>query len=73
MSTIQVINYLKNLQNAYLIHKVKRIDIAGLRTFEIGDKYFFEDLGLRQCNSGFSMQQDINKLSDDVFCRHVFQ
>lgn len=73
MSTIQVINYLKNLQNAYLIHKVKRIDIAGLRTFEIGDKYFFEDLGLRNCHSGFSMQQDINKLIENAIFLHLFQ
>lgn len=41
MSTLQVINNLRALQNAFLIHKVRRVDVAGLKVFEIGDKYFF--------------------------------
>lgn len=57
ISPIQVINYLKALQNAYLINKVRRIDVNGLKTFEIGDKYYFEDLGLRNCHFGFTMQK----------------
>ncbi len=70
MSTIQVINYLKALQNAFLIHKVKRVDINGLHTFEIGDKYYFEDLGLRNCHAGFTMQRDIHKLIENaIFLR----
>lgn len=66
ISALQVINYLRALQNAYLIHKVRRIDVNGLKTFEIGDKYYFEDLGLRNCHFGFSMQKDINKLMENA-------
>lgn len=66
ISTLQVINYLRALQNAYLINKVRRIDVNGLKTFEIGDKYYFEDLGLRNCHLGFSMQKDINKLMENA-------
>lgn len=73
MSTIQVINYLRALQNAFLIEKVKRIDINGLRTFEIGDKYYFEDLGLRNCHLGFNMQRDINKLIENAVYLHLLQ
>lgn len=71
ISTIQVINYLKALQNAYLIHKVRRIDVNGLKTFEIGDKYYFEDLGLRNCHFGFSMQKDIGKLMENAIYLHL--
>ena len=73
MSTLQVINYLHALQNAFLIHKVRRVDVAGLKVFEIGDKYFFEDLGLRNCNLGFNMQRDINKLIENAIFLHLSQ
>lgn len=71
IATIQVINYLKALQNAYLINKVRRIDVNGLKTFEIGDKYYVEDLGLRNCHFGFNMQKDINKLMENAIFLHL--
>lgn len=73
ISTLQVINYLKALQNAYLVNKVRRIDVNGLHTFEIGDKYYFEDLGLRNCHHGFSMQNDIHKLMENAIFLHLVQ
>ena len=41
------INYLRALANAYFVHKVVRSEIGGLKIFEIGEKYYFEDIGLR--------------------------
>jgi len=73
MSPLQVINYLKALQNAFLLHKVRRIDVNGLQKFEIGDKYFFEDLGLRNCHLGFSLQNDIHKLMENAIFLHLIQ
>lgn len=73
MSPLQVINYLRALQNAYIIHKVRRIDVNGLRKFEIGDKYFYEDLGLRNCHLGFNMGRDINKLIENAVFLHLNQ
>ncbi len=71
ISTIQVINYLHALQNAFLIHKVQRIEISGLRKFEIGEKYYFEDMGLRNSQPGFSFQQDISKLMENAVYLHL--
>lgn len=71
ISALQVINYLKALQNAYLINRVRRIDVNGLKTFEIGEKYYFEDLGLRNCHFGFSMQKDIHKLMENAIYLHL--
>ena len=73
ISALQVINYLKALQNAYLINKVRRIDVNGFHTFEIGDKYYFEDLGLRNCHFGFSIQKDIHKLMENAIFLHLAQ
>ncbi len=73
ISPLQVINYLRALQNAFLINKVGRIDVNGLHKFEIGDKYYFEDLGLRNCHFGFSLQKDIHKLMENAIFLHLAQ
>lgn len=71
ISTNQVINYLRLLCNAYIINRVGRLDINGLKKFEIGEKYFFEDLGLRNCMIGFSLQRDIHKLMENAVFLHL--
>jgi hypothetical protein len=35
------------------VHKVVRAEIGGLKIFEIGEKYYFEDIGLRNAIVGF--------------------
>lgn len=70
IAPVQVINYLRALQDAFLIQKVRRIDVNGLRKFEIGEKYFFEDLGLRNCQCRENVSNDIQKLIENaVFLR----
>lgn len=64
--TQTVINYLKALTNAYFIYKVSRAEINGLKIFEIGEKYYFEDLGIRNCIRGLNYRGDIGKLIENV-------
>lgn len=71
--TQSVINYLKALTNAYFIHKVPRADINGLKIFEIGEKYYFEDLGLRNCIRSFNYRGDIGKLMENVVYLHLLR
>ncbi|MEI6555606.1 MAG: ATP-binding protein [Paludibacter sp.] len=71
ISTPQVISYLRYLSNAYIINKVVRIDINGLKKFEIGEKYYFEDIGLRNSQIGFSLQRDIHKLIENAVYLHL--
>jgi predicted AAA+ superfamily ATPase len=47
LSVNTVLNYLKYLTNAFFISKVQRLDIVGKKRFEINDKYYFSDLGLK--------------------------
>jgi predicted AAA+ superfamily ATPase len=70
IATSQIIGYLNHLSNAYLIHRIKRMDIIGKKVFEIGEKYYFEDLGLR--NTIFEYKQsDISKLIENAVCNHL--
>jgi len=66
-------NYLKALSNAYFVHKVVRSEVGGLKVFEIGEKYYFEDLGLRNSLKGFNQKTDIHKLLENAVYLHLLQ
>lgn len=65
-----VLNYLSFLSNALFIFKVQRSDICGKKIFEIGEKYYFEDLGLRHSIIGYK-QTDINKILENLVFLHL--
>lgn len=54
ISTKVVLNYLDYLQNAFLVHKVKRLDIQSKKIFEINNKHYFEDWGMRNAIVGLN-------------------
>jgi hypothetical protein len=70
LSPVIVMNYLDFLKDAFFIFKVQRWDLAGKRIFEIGEKYYFEDLGLRHSVVGFR-QSDINKILENIVFIHL--
>jgi predicted AAA+ superfamily ATPase len=71
MPTQTVLNYLHALTNAYYLHRVQRADINGMKIFEVGDKYYFEDLGLRNSIRSFEYRNDVNKLMENVVYLHL--
>jgi hypothetical protein len=70
MSINTIMNYLKALENAFIIHRVSRYDIIGKKRFEINDKYYFEDIGIRNAIVGFK-QQDIGKILENIVYKHL--
>lgn len=46
-------SYVDYICEAYLVNKVRRWDIEGKRLFEIGEKYYFEDIGIRNAIIGY--------------------
>ena len=69
----QIISYLKALSNSFFIHKVVRSEIGGLKIFEVGEKYYFEDLGLRNAIQGFDTKKDIHKLMENAVFLKLIQ
>ncbi len=65
LSPNTVLNYLSSITNSFFINKTPRIDISGKKIFEIGEKYYFEDLGLRHVITDFK-QIDINKVLENL-------
>lgn len=66
----QVQIYAQYLANAFLIHQVKRYDVEGKRLFEIGEKYYFENLGIRNALWGYR-PQDMGKIMENVVYNHL--
>lgn len=64
------LNYLLYLQNAFLIYKVNRNDLLGKRIFELNEKYYFEDWGIKNAIIGFK-QQLINQTIENVIFIHL--
>ena len=73
VSTQTVLNYLKPLSNAFFVYKVPRYDISGLKIFEVGEKYYFEDIGLRNCIRGFDNRRDIGKVMENAVYLHLLR
>lgn len=73
VTTQTVLNYIKPLINAFFVYKVPRYDISGLKIFEVGEKYYFEDLGLRNCIGGFDSRKDIGKVMENAVYLHLLR
>jgi len=70
IATSQIISYLSHLTNAFLLQKVGRYEISGKKIFEIGEKFYFEDIGLRNALIDFK-QSDIGKLMENAVYNHL--
>lgn len=66
----QVQTYLRHLASAFLIHPVKRYDLVGKRIFEVGEKYYFENLGIRNALWGYRLE-DLGKIVENVIYNHL--
>lgn len=70
MPANQVQTYIAYLINAFVVHQVKRYDIVGKRIFEINEKYYFENLGIRNALWGYRLE-DRGKILENVVHNHL--
>lgn len=70
ISNSVIINYLNFLDNAFFINKTRRYDLRGKRFLEIGEKYYFSDVGIRNALVGFR-PHDINKVLENIVYTHL--
>jgi len=70
LSVNTVMNYLQYLTQSFFINKVQRLDIVGKKRFEINDKYFFSDLGLKHAIMPFTIDQ-IGNVFENLVYNHL--
>lgn len=68
-----IMNYLHTLCSAFFIYRVPRVDVNGLKIFEVGEKYYFEDLGVRNILRSFNFNRDVNKLMENAVFMHLIR
>lgn len=66
----QVSEYADSLVEAFVVHRIGRYDIAGKRVFERSEKYFFENMGIRNVLAGYK-PQDRGKRLENLVCNHL--
>ena len=66
-----ILNYLEYLEESYTIKKVARYDIHGKRLFESNDKYYFQDLGIRNSLLRTKRAFDIEKSIENSVYNHL--
>ena len=70
ISVNQIQSYTGYLNNAFLIHRVERYDLIGKRVFEIGEKYYFENMGIRNIVIGYRIT-DKAKILENLVYNHL--
>lgn len=70
ISVNQIQNYTEYLSNAFLIHRAERYDLIGKRVFEIGEKYYFENMGIRNIVIGYRIT-DKAKILENLVYNHL--
>lgn len=70
MPANQVQIYTHYLINAFLVHKVARYDMVGKRIFEIGEKFYFENIGIRNGIWGYRIE-DRGKIVENIVYNHL--
>jgi len=65
-----ILEYLHYLESVFFVDRVKRTEVGGKKIFEIGDKFYFEDLGMRHSIVPFQ-QKDINKVLENLVYHHL--
>jgi predicted AAA+ superfamily ATPase len=66
----QVINYVQYITSSYMLHKVKRTEVGGKKVFEVNEKYYFEDLGLRNAIYEYKITE-IEKIIENMVYNHL--
>ncbi len=70
ISPTLVQDYLLFLNEAFFIIKVKRSDLQGKKIFEIYEKYYFNDIGMRNAIIGYKAT-DISKILENIVFNHL--
>ena len=66
VSANTIADYMEAWCESYMIDKVKRFDIKGKLVFEQQEKYYFEDIGIRNYLSNDKRNIDIEKVLENV-------
>lgn len=65
-----VLDYLSFLTSSFIVREVNRADVKGKKIFEINEKYYWEDLGLRNALVGYK-SVEIGRMLENLVFLHL--
>jgi predicted AAA+ superfamily ATPase len=65
-----ILEYLNYLASGFLVRRISPTEIHGKKLFRIGEKYYFEDLGIRHAIRPFRAD-DIGQVLENLVCHHL--
>ena len=66
MTDKTIYNYLRYLQNAFMIEKTKRFDVRGKKFIETPQKYYFTDMGIKNSFLDFRQSEEQSHIMENV-------
>ena len=60
-------SYIKYVQDAFLIEKAERYDIKGKKYIKTPYKFYFSDIGLRNCRLNFRQQEETHIMENIIY------
>ena len=68
-----IVNYLKYLQESYLIQKAERYDIKGRKYISTPAKYYYTDLGLRNSILNFRQYEETHLMENAIYNELIYR
>ena len=65
VSSFTVSEYMNHLKDAFLVSEARRYDVKGRSYFDYPNKYYFEDIGLRNARTSFR-QQELTHIMENI-------
>ncbi len=69
-STQSIINYIEYIENSFIINRVRRLNLQGKKIIESGEKFYYEDLGIRNQIVGYNISE-IQKIIENAVYNHL--
>ena len=62
-----ITSYINYLKDSFLISKAERYDVKGKKYIQTPYKYYFSDIGLRNCRLNFRQQEEIHIMENIIY------
>ena len=67
ISVNTITSYINYLQDAFLIEKAERYDVKGKKYIQTPFKFYFSDIGLRNCRLNFRQQEETHIMENIIY------
>lgn len=67
ISVNTITTYIKYLQDSFLIEKAERYDVKGKKYIKTPFKFYFSDIGLRNCRLNFRQQEETHIMENIIY------